>query len=85
MTSSNVKNFCPQPKDICLIVIEDSGNQKVFTFEKPKSENEMKMNEKYWKKKIWTFFPQNVIVAAMSVNSMQILSCIVLLVCMQSV
>ncbi len=38
VTSSNVL-FCPQTKDIQFTVIEDEINQKIFTFEKPKSEN----------------------------------------------
>ena len=38
ITSSNVL-FCPQPKDIQSIVIEEERNQKIFTFKKLKSEN----------------------------------------------
>ncbi len=38
VTSSNVL-FCPQTKDIQFTVTEDERNQKIFKFEKPKSEN----------------------------------------------
>ncbi len=39
VTSSNVL-FCPQHKDIQFTVTEDERNQKMFTFEKLKSEFE---------------------------------------------
>ncbi len=38
LTSLNV-SFCPQPKNIQFTVIKDERNQKIFTFEKLKSEN----------------------------------------------
>ncbi len=38
VTSSNIL-FCPQPKYIQFTVMEDKRNQKIFTFEKLKSEN----------------------------------------------